>query len=145
MIFKARFETPYTEYNGRNGQYFDVIEIISEPKPGYDAEVLPMYRIQFEDGTIIDAWPEEVEETEEIKKAEETKNKTCPFCFSNELSFVEESSFPSEFDGFEFGNYVIRCDYCGAKGPPHSKRSLYKKEKKALAFKFWNTRKENGY
>jgi len=62
------FQTPYDQYADRAGQSYSIIEKITEPRPGYDPEVLPIYRIRFNsDLAIIDAWPEEVE-ADEIKQ-----------------------------------------------------------------------------
>ena len=55
------FDSPYEQYAERRGQEATVTEQIIEPNRDYDAEVLPMYRVRFADGTEIEAWPEEVE------------------------------------------------------------------------------------
>lgn len=55
------FTTPFDQYANREGQRFNVLAKITEPDEDHDAEVLPMYRIRFDDGFEIDAWPEEVE------------------------------------------------------------------------------------
>lgn len=60
--FRKTFTTPYSQYVDRDGQPFEVVRTITEPEPGFDAESLPMHVIRFEDGTEIEAWPEEVEE-----------------------------------------------------------------------------------
>lgn len=55
------FRTPYDQHADRRGQAFVIINKITEPDSTHDAEVLPMYRIRFEDGIELEAWPEEVE------------------------------------------------------------------------------------
>lgn len=60
MTFRDTFTTPYEQHAAREGEVFTVIETITEPDEKHDAEVLPMYRIQFADGATIEAWPEEV-------------------------------------------------------------------------------------
>jgi hypothetical protein len=54
------FQSPYEQYKERNGQGCKVVETITEPDATHDEEVLPMYRVQFEDGATIEAWPEEI-------------------------------------------------------------------------------------
>ena len=58
--FKSTFESPYDQYKHRNGHEFTVLRKIDKPDDTHDEEVLPMYEIQFKDGEIIEAWPEEV-------------------------------------------------------------------------------------
>ena len=59
--FRDTFTTPYDQYKSREGHAFKVLEVITEPEnTGCDEETLPMYKIQFDDGEIIEAWPEEV-------------------------------------------------------------------------------------
>ena len=48
-------------FEDRKGTTARVIGHIVESDENYDEEILPMYRIRFEDGLEIDAWPEEVE------------------------------------------------------------------------------------
>ena len=59
---RETFVTPFEQHADRRGQAFDIIGKITEPDATHDAEVLPMYRIRFADGTEIEAWPEEVEQ-----------------------------------------------------------------------------------
>ena len=61
--FRTTFTTPFRQYAEREGEPFTVLAAITEPDADHDAEVLPMYRIRFTDGTVIEAWPEEVEAT----------------------------------------------------------------------------------
>ena len=58
--FRDTFTTPYEQYATREGHPFKVRGIVDEPDETHDAEVLPMYVIQFDDGECIEAWPEEV-------------------------------------------------------------------------------------
>lgn len=64
---RLAFKTTFEQHKDRDGQPFTVIRRITEAnwtdadKAIYDAETLPMYQIEFSDGTRIDAWPEEVE------------------------------------------------------------------------------------
>lgn len=60
-MFKDTFSTQHDQYAARDGQPFEVVEKITEANDKFDAEVLPMYRIRFEDGEVIDAFPDEVE------------------------------------------------------------------------------------
>lgn len=57
---RPTFRSPYDQHADRNGQPFTLIRSITEPDDKHDEEVLPMHVIRFEDGTEIEAWPEEV-------------------------------------------------------------------------------------
>lgn len=67
MSLRKQFTTPYDQYKYREGQPFTTLRKITKRNATqaelreYDREVLPMYRIQFDDGVVISAWPEEVE------------------------------------------------------------------------------------
>lgn len=52
----------YKEYHGKT---FEVIRR-TEEKDGFDMECLPAWRIQFKDGTVIDAYPDEIIQSEMI-------------------------------------------------------------------------------
>lgn len=54
------FRTPYEQYSAHDGKACEVIRVISEPDDQHDAECLPMFGIRFDDGTEIEAWPEEI-------------------------------------------------------------------------------------
>lgn len=59
MTNQATFQTPYEQYASRHGQSCTVIGEV--PSTEYDRdEVGVMYRVRFNDGEVIDAWPEEV-------------------------------------------------------------------------------------
>ena len=58
--FTARFSTPYEQTKRHNGKRFRVLGVVTQPDATHDAEVLPMYVIELEDGDILEAWPEEV-------------------------------------------------------------------------------------
>lgn len=65
--FRDAFASAYESVGGRpaadfNGRPFKVVHIVDTPDGEHDAEVLPMYGIRFDDGTVIEAWPEEVTE-----------------------------------------------------------------------------------
>lgn len=56
----TRFTTPFDQHADREGEPFRVLGMVEPTSYDFD-EVGPMYRIEFGDGTQIDAWPEEVE------------------------------------------------------------------------------------
>ena len=58
MNFSKKFHSPYNQYRDRNGQSFEVLEPIMNDQK--DVEVGSMYKIKFQDGVEIDAWPEEI-------------------------------------------------------------------------------------
>ena len=67
--FADTFWTPYSDYNSRIGQGFEVVGRVLEDEA--DLECLPMWKIKFEDGEVIFAHPEEVvkSEIESVKKS----------------------------------------------------------------------------
>lgn len=62
--FAETFETPYTDKEKYKGMKFTVLdrvkEFSEEIKEGNDLECLPMWKIQFENGDITEAYPEEI-------------------------------------------------------------------------------------
>ena len=59
--FRTTFWSPYEQHRDRVGQPFTVLGL-KQPGADFDPqEVGEMYQIRFRDGTVIDAWPEEVE------------------------------------------------------------------------------------
>lgn len=62
--FAKTFETPYSDKRKYKGMKFTVLgrvkEFSEEEKEGNDLECLPMWKIQFENGDITDAYPEEI-------------------------------------------------------------------------------------
>lgn len=56
--FAKRFQSPFGDYKDRIGQTFKVINRCSEKDS--DLSSLPMWNIQFKDGLIIGAYPEEI-------------------------------------------------------------------------------------
>jgi hypothetical protein len=58
--YRDKFTTPYGQHASREGDHFTLVSVIDTPDAEHDAEVLPMYLIEFEDGERIEAWPEEV-------------------------------------------------------------------------------------
>ena len=63
--FNNVYWSPYTEWEKYYGKPFKVIKRVTEEE--CDLEVLPTWKIQFEDSTIIHAYPEEIV-TSEMKK-----------------------------------------------------------------------------
>jgi len=62
MIFK----TPYDQYKEYDGQRCVVLRELTDQER--DPEVGTMYRIRFNDGQEIDAWPEELIEEQEFEE-----------------------------------------------------------------------------
>lgn len=58
-VQKGIFSTPYTQHADRKGQAFTVLGVV-DPATYDVGECGVMYRIQFEDGAEVHAWPEEV-------------------------------------------------------------------------------------
>jgi hypothetical protein len=56
------FKTDQSTLTHRNGQVVTIVEHITEPSQGFDAEVLPMMRIRFADGYVTECWPDELTE-----------------------------------------------------------------------------------
>jgi hypothetical protein len=50
----------YTPYASRDGQEITIVRKITEPEPGYDQEVLPMYLGRFPDGVEGGIFPDEL-------------------------------------------------------------------------------------
>lgn len=65
-------------------------------------------------------------------EAKPVELKPCPFCGESELEPVEVGME----DGFETGNWAMRCNYCGAFGPQCGMRQN--------TGKAWNGRSWNG-
>lgn len=62
--FSEEFWTPYTDYKHKIGEKFHVVRRLTTDD--CDKECLPQWIIRFEDGTEIQAYPEEI--IEEVKK-----------------------------------------------------------------------------
>lgn len=58
----ATFQSPYSELKEYNGQPVEIIDHITEPCEGYDAETLPVYVVKFPNGNISTAYPEELKD-----------------------------------------------------------------------------------
>lgn len=58
--YRKTFTSPYDQYADRRGQHFTVVGKVDPASYDYD-ECGIMYHIRFDDGTEIQAWPEEVE------------------------------------------------------------------------------------
>ncbi len=57
-MFSGIFVSQYAQYKDRVGQHLMVLRSLTDEER--DPEVGCMYRIRFDDGTEIDAWPEEI-------------------------------------------------------------------------------------
>lgn len=57
--FLDTFVTPYDQYADYNGQKYELIRRCTT-EDGWDLEILPAWKIRFNDGYVIDAWPEEI-------------------------------------------------------------------------------------
>jgi hypothetical protein len=57
------FTTPYDQYREYGGRKAKVLGEVDHTLTDPD-DVGPLYNIQFEDGTIIEAWPEEINPNE---------------------------------------------------------------------------------
>ncbi len=68
--FADRFWSPYGDYKERFGEPFTVVERCTEENCHLD--VLPLWNIRFEDGTVIGAYPEEIVPSE-------MKENGCPY------------------------------------------------------------------
>lgn len=56
---KKSFNTPFTDYQDRNGEDFEILRPCTK-EDNIDIEVGVMYKIRFRDGVEIDAYPEEI-------------------------------------------------------------------------------------
>ena len=63
--FTDTFNSPYEQYRELNGMPFKVLRRGSV-EDGWDIETLPAWKITFEDGLIIDAFPEEICKIEQV-------------------------------------------------------------------------------
>jgi hypothetical protein len=57
---RPTFATPHEQYAARNGQPFQLVAGIFVADDQHDEEVLPMFKIKFADGEMIEAWPDEI-------------------------------------------------------------------------------------
>lgn len=60
LPIKEAFRTGFEQYAERNGQPFTIIGFIDAPDADHDAETVPMFKVRFEDGEEIEAWPAEI-------------------------------------------------------------------------------------
>lgn len=65
--FTDTFQTPYEDKAKYNGMRFSVVKRLSYVENDTDLECLPMWRIKFENGEEIDAYPEEICEAEIVR------------------------------------------------------------------------------
>ena len=49
------------EFKALDGKPVEVIRTITEPEFGYDADVLPMHLVRFEDGLEMSIYPDELD------------------------------------------------------------------------------------
>jgi hypothetical protein len=55
------FNTPFEQYKHRHGQECAILRKLNHDDENPDfKEVGELYKVQFQDGEIIDAWPEEI-------------------------------------------------------------------------------------
>lgn len=54
------FYTPYDQYKEHNTKLCRIVKVYDEVDDRHDEEALPMFDIVFEDGTKIEAYPEEL-------------------------------------------------------------------------------------
>ena len=57
---KNVFYSPYSDVRKHNGEHFHIVRRMSCENDNIDKEVLPKWIIAFDDGTQIEAWPEEI-------------------------------------------------------------------------------------
>ena len=58
--FADTFETSFDDYSRYNGKHFEVIRRIDNIDDDCDLDILPQWKIKFEDGIEINAYPEEI-------------------------------------------------------------------------------------
>ena len=56
--FSSVYWSPFTDHEGREGQQIEIVGRCTTEN--YDLCVLPMWKIKFPDGNVIDAYPEEI-------------------------------------------------------------------------------------
>lgn len=66
--FRETFHTLYDSQEDLDGKRFEIVRELTDVER--DPEVGRMYKIKFEDGTLFDAWAEEVEEWNKIYNKE---------------------------------------------------------------------------
>lgn len=54
------YDSPYEQFNERNGQTVVITKVIVNPDDNYDEEVLPMAEVEFPDGFTTSIYPEEI-------------------------------------------------------------------------------------
>jgi hypothetical protein len=65
MPEKFTFKTVHSILTHRNGEKVSILRTITEPEDGFDAEVLPMHKVEFEDGATAYCWPDELTPVED--------------------------------------------------------------------------------
>ena len=58
--YRNKFWSPYEEFAKRIGQPFSLVKVEKNASENCDGTMSDMYRIKFQDGAEITAWPEEV-------------------------------------------------------------------------------------
>jgi len=59
--FSPTFHGVWSDHQSRDGQTFEVLETLLIDDQDTEDGMLPMYRIRFPDGVVIEAFPEEVD------------------------------------------------------------------------------------
>lgn len=55
------FNTQDSTFATLNGEEVTVLRTITEPEPGFDAEVLPMHKVRVDrTGQELEVWPDEI-------------------------------------------------------------------------------------
>ena len=64
--FAKTFKSSSDDYRKYNGMEFKVLNSVSVDDEHFDLEVLPMWQIEFSDGKQIEAFPDEIVESEQV-------------------------------------------------------------------------------
>ena len=62
VMTSRTFNTPFEQYRIHDGKTCTLVRTIVESDDDHDEESLPMHVVRFDDGTEIEAWPEELGE-----------------------------------------------------------------------------------
>jgi hypothetical protein len=60
VLFTGTFKACYDQYAEHNGKPVELVRVIDQVDDDYDADALPQFAVRLPDGSIIEAWPEEV-------------------------------------------------------------------------------------
>lgn len=64
------FTSPYEQYADRIGQAATVVGEVDHSRLDHE-ETGPLYEVRFDDGTIIEAWPEEIDPGASLDKSDD--------------------------------------------------------------------------